>query len=909
MSTRFNLNGLPTEVQSDPSTPLLDVLRTELRLTGTKQGCDHEGECGACTVLIDNEPVQSCLTLLGAVADRHVLTIEGLKQFEKLDPLQQAFIQTGAVQCGYCTPGMLMAAKALLIREPKPNRQQIIEALDGNLCRCTGYTRIIDAVEFAAGMTPEKTPHEMTAGEDYLRMDSEGKVTGQTPYVEDIVLPDMLHMKVLRSPLHHARLDNIDTSSVSAMPGIRRVISWKDIPGINGFPEYSLEEPVLTPESDTLRMKGAPIALVIADTEDQAQAGCKAIKIKIDPLPFTFDPEEALKPGATLIAGNNNELSSFVITQGDLETSLKASKNVIDATYETAFLEHSALERESAFGFIDEKGRVTVSGATHQPHNQQRYVSEMLGIPLENVRVITPPIGGSFGGKQDPWPMMAVALGVYLLRKPIRLVYSRLESFDASPKRHPYKVHLKLGSRADGKLTGLSASILCNTGGYDSSGRYITNYAVTAIGGAYRWQAVNLLARSIYTNGPKAGQYRGFGTAQSNFALECALDEIIEKLDLDPVEFRIKNCIRPGENTFLGYPLIETLGYKEVLEQIRPYHKLFSEEAKKFNADHDPDKVRRGVGLAGMWYRFGKAGTLKIEAQAALSSEGHYIVYCSAPDYGQGTTTAMNQIAAEALGVSRNWVNVVNADTGQVPDSNIQGASRAVYFVGGAVTKAVQVLKDSIFSVAAEMLDVPGKDLELKSDRVIVTAQPNRFVSTMDIAHEFDLMGKSRRVTGIFDVSPNLGDQRPEYLPIFITGAHLADLTVDMETGMVQVVRVVAAHDVGKAVNPVDSSGQIEGAVLMGLGATLQEEYLPGLTTGFSHYHLPTIGSTPEIKTILVEVPSKYGPMGAKGLGEAAMLPTTPAIINAISRSIHERIRSIPATPEQILSAIQRRRS
>lgn len=893
--------------------PLLDVLRNELGLTGTKQGCDHEGECGACTILLDGRPIRSCLTPLGSVEGRNVLTIEGLAEEGHLHPLQSTFIEVGAVQCGFCTPGMLLSAKALLDREPKPDHTQIVEALEGNLCRCTGYIRIIRAIELAAarmrGETHEDftlTPGPSLLGGSALRTDSLEKVTGKTKYVEDMKIPGMLHIEVVRSPYHHARLQSLDVSRALQMPGVRRVLTSVDIPNINGFPDYSEEEPVLTPVGDTLRMRGAPIALVVAESADQAHAALEAVDMDIEPLPYTFEMDDALEPSAPNIAGVGNELSRFSIKHGDMAAAFAASDQIVAAVFETAYLEHAALERETLLGTMDEAGRITVIGGTHQPHNQQRRMAQMLGLPENRLRVIVPPIGGSFGGKQDPWPFMAVGLATYHLRQAVSLVYSRAESFESSPKRHPYRVHCKVGATRAGKLTGLHLRVDCNTGGYDGGGHFIPNYALTAAGGAYRWQAVDGMARSVYTNGPKSGQFRGFGSTQSTFALECALDELIEKSGDDPVEFRLRNCLGPMEDTFLGYPLADTLGYSQVLKAIRPHYRVFLQEAEDFNVAHVGGNLRRGIGLAGMWYRFGKEGSLKIEAHAELAADGHFVVYCSAPDYGQGTNTTMSQIAADAFGVNRKRVEIVNADTARVPNSDIQGASRATFFVGGAVQRAANILKQSVLGVTAELLDVPAKNLMVKNDWVVVQDNGNCAVPLVDVAREFDRIGKSRRVVGYFDLSPAFPqEKRPEYLPLFVTGVQLADVIVDMETGVVQVLRVYAAHDVGRVVNPLDASGQVEGAIVMGLGAALQEEYLPGLTTGLSHYNLPTIRSTPEIKVILVEVPSRLGPYGVKGLGEVAMLPATPAIINAVSRAIGKRLRSIPATPERVLTLMQ----
>ncbi|HTO99868.1 MAG TPA: xanthine dehydrogenase family protein molybdopterin-binding subunit [Anaerolineales bacterium] len=737
------------------------------------------------------------------------------------------------------------------------------------------------------------------------REDALAKVTGRARYVEDQA-KGALSIRVLRSKWNHARLLKLDTGRAEHIAGVRRILTANDVPCVNGFPEYSSEEPILTAVGDTLRVRGAPIALVVAANAAQANLAAEAIKVEVEPLPEIFDMEEALRPGAVHIAGEANELSRFTVKQGDTAGSLDASDRLVEAVYTSTFLEHAALERESILGMTDEAGRILVIGGSHQPHNLQHYIAEALGLALEEVRVIVPAMGGSFGGKQDPWPFLAVALAVYHLREPAALIYSRRETFDATPKRHPYRMDFRIGATSGGEMTGLRVHIDCNTGGYDGAGQFLPNYAVTAAGGAYRWKAVDAIARTVYTNGPKAGQFRGFGTSQSTFGLECALDELIEQGNDDPIEFRLRNCIRQEEKCFLGYPVGDSLGYREVLEAVRPDFRAYTEEAEAYNAEHARGPLRRGVGVAGMWYRFGKAGNLQTEVKAELARDGHFIVYCSAPDYGQGISTVMSQIAADAFGVSRHRVEIVNADTARVPNSDIQGASRATFFVGGAVVKGAEALTEALLGVASEMLEAPASQLTVHEDRVALREKPNRCIGLAEVAEEFDRIGKSRRVTGLFDLSAAFPEQtRPEYVPLFITGAHVADVQVDLETGVVDARRIVAAHDVGKAINPQGATGQIEGAVVMGMGAALYEEYLPGQTLDLSHYQLPIANGIPEIKAILVEVPSWFGPHGVKGLGEAPLLPSTPAIINAVSRAIGIRIRSIPATPERILRAIR----
>lgn len=919
MYISFILNHQPISIHSDPARPLLDVLRDDLGLTGTKRGCDYEGECGACTVLLDGQAVRSCLTPVGKVAGREVLTIEGLATGGRpggenepcLHPLQQAFIEAGAVQCGYCTPGMLMAAKALLDREPSPSRAQMIEALEGNLCRCTGYSHILEAVERAAALlrgestAPNEKSDGPPVGGTLLRADAVDKVTGRARYVEDISMAGMLYAQVLRSPHHHARLRALHTAAAAQVPGVVCILTAADIPGENGLGDYSRNEPILAPIGDTVRMQGAPVALVVTTRPEAARAGLEAIEVAYEPLPHTFELKAALHPDAVPIYPSGNILTREKITHGDLEAAFAAADVVAETVYRTTYLEHAALEREAVLGYVDPEGRLTIVGATHQPHWQQGYIAAALALEPSRVRVITPPIGGSFGGKQDPWPLVATALAVQRVRRPVRLAYSRRESFDASPKRHPYTMHYRVGATDDGHLTGIRVRIQANTGGYDAHGQYLPNYALTASGGPYRWAAVDAQAQTVYTNGPKCGQFRGFGTPQSTFALECTLDELCQRLGQDPLEFRLRNALRQSEISFLGYPVAESLGYTDVLESLRPRYLARRKEVEAFNAASG-GRYRRGLGLAGMWYRFGKSGSLCVEAQAELAPDGHFVVYCSAPDYGQGTNTVMSQLAAETLGLPRERVDLVNADTALTPDSGIQGASRATYWVGSAVCRAVQNLKHSVISTAAELVDWHPDDLHLQGDLVVARSEPARTVSLAQVARELDRLGLPRKTWGHFDLSACFPQEtRPEYVPLFVTGAQLAEVEVDLHSGEVRVLRIVAAHDVGRAINPIDARGQIEGAVLMGLGSTLLEEYIPGASTGFSDYYLPTIRSMPEIEVILVEVPSFHGPLGAKGLGEAAILPTTPAIVNALSRAIDRRIRDLPATPERVRQAIR----
>lgn len=755
--------------------------------------------------------------------------------------------------------------------------------------------------QFQPGLKP-------AVGGSDRRIDVQGKATGRTRYVEDMRMDGMLYAYAVRSPHHHTRLAGIDVTKAEKMPGVVRIFTARDIPGENGLSGYSQEEPVLTPVGDTLRQKGAPIALVAADTLEHAREAGKALEINYEVLPHFFTIEEALDDSAPPLYRSGNILNSYCLAHGDLPAAFSTSEVVIETEYQTSFQEHSTLEREALLAYVDETGRLTVYGGTHEPHWQVGYIAQNLRIDPQRIRVILPPTGGSFGSRQDPWPFVAVGLMAHILKMPVLLPYSRREVFDATPKRHPYHMRMRIGAQANGSLTGIQVRIQANTGGYDSHGYWICNYAVTSSGGPYRWQAVDAQAEAVYTNASKSGQFRGYGTPQSAFALECTLDELAQRLGLDPLELRLMNRLEEGQVSFLGYPVQESLGYVEVLEALRPHYLEFLKTARDYNARGGDLKM--GVGLAGMWYRFGKSGSLEIETWAELAKDGHFIVYCSAPDYGQGIETVMLQLAAEALGVDRDQVELVNADTGLTPDSGIQGASRATYFIGSSVMNAVQNLKEQIWTAAAEMIDCEPTALSLEGEWVVGRAEARQRVRLAEVAEELERIGKSRRVKGIFDLSPQFPiESRPEYLPLVTTGAQAALVLVDMQTGQVNVKQVAAAHDVGRAISPRSAEGQIEGAILMGIGTALTEEYVQGVSTGFTDYILPMVYEAPEIKVVLVEKASYHGPLGAKGLGEAAILPTAPAVINAVSRTIGARLRRIPAVPERVLKAICSRRA
>jgi CO/xanthine dehydrogenase Mo-binding subunit len=792
--------------------------------------------------------------------------------------------------------------------------------------------------------TEQRGDNRPVPGGEQRRLDALDKVTGAARYVQDIKMPGLLHAALVRSPCPHARVLGLDVSRAVDRAGVVAVLTAADIPGKNTLEGYSRDEHLLAPVGGYVRMVGDALALVVADSLESARAAAAVVVVDYEPLPFNYDAVAAMEPDSEPLHARGNILNRFEIQYGDLSRASSTADLVLDAEYRTPFMEHAALERETVLSYVEPSGRVTVVAGHQQPHWARGWIAALLGLPSDLVRVITPPMGGAFGGRQDPWPLMAGALAAYHVRQPVRLTYTRHESFDASPKRHPYKMNYQVSAREDGTLLGLRLRIVANTGAYDCDGYYIPYYALVAGGGPYAWQAVDGCAWSVYTNGPKAGQMRGFGTPQAAFALECALDEVAARLGVDPLDLRLKNAISDGTETFLGYPVAETVGYRQCLQAVEPHYRAALSAAEAFNrarcqegGPESPSHLgggrsgwRRGVGVAGMWYRFGKMEPFDCRALGELGQDGEISFFFSAPDYGQGTTTAIAQLAAESLGLPRDSLRVVNADTALTPDSGIQGASRSTYWVGGAVSAAGRSLRAQIVRVASEMLDrhpdtlslspglVLAADEDCESSRDLRASGKAISVSLAEVAAEMERMGLPRKVMGSFapdypgpagSLGPATDTSRlqPFFLPFFVSGAHVAEVEVQVETGDVRVLRIVAAHDVGRVINPLGARGQVEGAILMGLGSALMEEYLPGVTTGLSDYYLPTVQSMPEIEVILVEIASRWGPLGAKGLGEGAILPVAPAILNGIYHATGARIRELPATAERVLKAIRSR--
>ncbi|MBU1748012.1 MAG: molybdopterin-dependent oxidoreductase, partial [Chloroflexi bacterium] len=610
----LTVNGTPRQVEIEPRTMLLDVLREDLGLTGTKNGCG-QGHCGACTVIMNGKAVRSCVTLARRADGAAIETIEGLAQDGELHPLQRAFVDQGAVQCGFCTPGMIMAAKALLDANPTPTEADIEQALKRNLCRCTGYAKIVEAIQVAAGQrsAPEAAPdgrQSAVVGQRMPRPDAVAKVTGAAIFAADYRFPDMLYARVLRSAHPHARVLGIDTSLAGTAPGVVAVLTAVDVPGRPNHGVSRHDWPVLVAVGGVVRYRGDALAVVVAETEAQAEAALEHIAVEYEPLPAILSSEEARRPDAPHLHPGGNLLKHTHVERGDVDAAFKQADVVIEQVYHTPATDHAFLEPEAAVA-VPTAGGVTVYAGSQIPFKDQAQIAASLALPLEKVRVVHPAVGGAFGGKEDISGQIHAALAAVVTGRPVKLVYTRSDSLRYHPKRHATTIHYKTGATRDGKLVAVAVEILGDTGAYASLGEFVMARTATHAAGPYDVPNVRLDSYALFTNNPPAGALRGFGVPQSCFACETQMDMLAERLGLDPLELRRRNSVRVGSTLPTGQVLRESVGLLETIERVEQAMRA----APVDDRPADPTR-RRGWGVACAFKNVGLGGPLPDSAGA-----------------------------------------------------------------------------------------------------------------------------------------------------------------------------------------------------------------------------------------------------------------------------------------------------
>jgi CO/xanthine dehydrogenase Mo-binding subunit/aerobic-type carbon monoxide dehydrogenase small subunit (CoxS/CutS family) len=890
----FTLNGRPAEVSGAGLDRLATVLRRDLGCKDVKIGCDA-GDCGACTVLIDGQPVCACITPVGQAEGRRVETLGGLHAADPvMAKLARAFERHGAAQCGICTPGMLVSAAALLRDVPSPEEGQVKDALGGVLCRCTGYRKIIDAVLDWRGVDG---PEDGRVGGALRRVDGARKVDGREVFGDDAAPEDALVLRVIRSPHHRARFDFGDLAAYALSEGLDLILTAADIPGQNAFgviPGF-VDQPVYA--EGHARFRGEAVAAVVGPADRMA-------RLDLSAFPVTWHPEqEALTPEAARAVGDlhgtraGNVMCRGFVRKGEAEEAIKRADVVAEGSFETGFIEHAYIEPEAGFARWAD-GRVEITGGTQAPQMNRESLALILGLPESAIRILPTAVGGGFGAKLDISWQPHVALAALRLKRPVRVAYSRADSMASTTKRHPARMTVRTGATKDGKLCGFSFEGVFNTGAYASWGPTVANRVPVHAGGPYAHGDYVARTEAVHTNCVPAGAFRGFGVPQAAIAQEAVFDDLAEQLGMDRLAFRLLNALENGVPTTTGQVFDGAVGIKPCLEALRPAWEAGLRAAEAFNTGGGP--LRKGAGIACGWYGCGNTSLPNPSTiRAGITSEGRVVLHQGAMDIGQGANTVIAQIFAEALGVPVGQVEIVGPDTDVTPDAGKTSASRQTFVSGNAARLTGLALRSEVL----RLTNCAEGDIGLGRGGVTVTA-PDGVIHRLPLP-EGD--GYALEAAETYDPPTLPLDENGQGVPYAVYGytAQMAEVTVDTELGTVTVDRIHAAHDVGRAINPLLVEGQIHGGVAQGIGLALMEEYIPGRTDNLHDYLIPTIGDVPPITSHIIEVKDPHGPYGAKGLGEHVLIPTAPAILAAIRHATGARITRVPATPDRLLAAIR----
>jgi CO/xanthine dehydrogenase Mo-binding subunit/aerobic-type carbon monoxide dehydrogenase small subunit (CoxS/CutS family) len=902
----FSVNGRLVEVAVPGTRRLSRVLRDDLGLTGTKVGCDA-GDCGACTVLLNGEPVCSCLVAAGQVGDCDVTTVEGLAVRSPLhDDLQKSFLAHGAAQCGACTPGMLVAATALLEKNASPSEDEVMDAIGGVLCRCTGYRKIVRAiVEANAEQVQPSLPDAGEAvGARLVRLDGKRKVDGSEIFGADEVPASALAVRVVRCPHHRARFTFGDIGRFAEEhPGVALVLTSRDVPGIDCYgviPRFA-DQPVFAHAE--ARFRGEAVAAIIGEQDALEALDLSEFPVRWEELPPLKTIENGLAAGAHLVHENrvDNVLVRGRVVRGDVDAALSEAEFVVEGAYETGFVEHAYIEPEA--GFARRVGdTIEIQACTQSPYMDRDDIAKILGIAKEKVRIIPTAVGGGFGSKLDLSVQPFVALAAWKTGRTVRMVYSRHESIISTTKRHPARMRLRAAAGRDGKLTALDFSADFNTGAYSSWGPTVAGRVPVHASGPYYVPHYRALTRAVHTNIVPAGAFRGFGVPQAAIAQEQLYNDLADKVGIDRLEFRIQNALSNDTPTVTGQILGEGVGIRACFEALRPKWNAARKQAAEFNSKSN-SPLRRGVGVAGMWYGCGNTSLPNPSTvRVGLKRDGRIALHQGAVDIGQGSNTIVTQICADALGAPIAQFDLISGDTAITPDCGKTSASRQTFVTGKAAHMAGSKLRDQILKLA-DACECGA--IEFDAGAVSVLENGVRKSVALEKL-PVDRYGYVITSEVTFDPPITPLDENGQGTPyaVYGFGAHMAEVEVDLELGTVKVLKVTAAHDVGRAINPTLIEGQIEGGVAQGLGMALMEEFFPGKGENLHDYLIPSVGDIPPIESILIEDPSSIGPFGAKGIGEQAVIPTAPAILNAIHDATGVRIHRVPATPDRVCAAI-----
>ncbi|MEN6440368.1 MAG: molybdopterin cofactor-binding domain-containing protein [Syntrophobacter sp.] len=876
----LKVNGRFRQVVADSSMVLIDLLREEYCLTSVKQSCDRVGQCGACTVIVNGKAVRSCLVKVADLDAAEIITVEGLGTPENPHLIQEAFVLSGAIQCGFCTPGMIMAAKALLDVNPDPGVEDIKKAFRRNLCRCTGYTSIINAVRLAARflrgeVTPDQVrpdPAGPKMGVSHPSPSAMLKACGTAEFTGDIILPGALELAAVRSPYAHANIRKIDVSAALAMSGVVGVMTARDIRGTNRLKYLVPDRPVICGEK--VHLLGDAVAVVAAKTREQALAAVGAVEVEYEPLPVLTSPVEAMADSAPQVhPGQPNLCFRQPLIKGDAERALAESAVVVEAEFKTQINHQAPLEPEVSVAFLEGEGEeptLVVIGRSISIHAHMAAIRDAVG--WKNMRYEEAYSGGQFGIKAEVITEGIAAAAALHFKSAVRYVPSLEESILITSKRHAFEMKIKLGADEHNRLTAMAMDILIDDGGYHSNASIIALRALNNLSSSYNIPNINSLARVVYTNNPWGSSARGAGPPQTHYALECAMDMLARKVGMDPLEFRLINSLKPGQAKATGH-VVHEWPFPGLCEAIRPAY----ENARKEAALHTAGPVRRGVGLAAAAFGIGGTGD-RASACVELDPDDRVTVYAAAADPGEGNDSMLSQLAAHVLDLPLSEIRVVSRNTDQTAAAGPSSASRITYMVGGATVEALKKLRqamDEAGSKSCEGLKKAGKQTRYEGEKHTLEVSP---------------------------LDPETG-QGPSY-ESQVHSVQMAEVEVNVETGQTRVIRITTAVDAGTVINPLALIGQVEGGADMGVGYALREEYIAGRTKDWATFKYPTMKTAFEMDTIIRETPRSRGTLGATGVGEMSMTTTAPAVINAIRDACGVWIRHLPATPGRIKAAL-----
>lgn len=896
---KVDINGTPTECSPRPGQCLRTMLRDHAHFE-VKKGCDA-GDCGACSVLVDGEPVHSCIFPAFRAAGREVTTVAGLGTPDDLHPMQRRFVEAGGFQCGFCTAGMVVTASTLT----ENDMTELPQRLKGNLCRCTGYRSIDDALHGV--VNTEKPTEGPSSGRSMSAPAAARIVTGTEPYTLDVAMAGLLHASVLKSPHAHARVLSIDTSAAESLPGVRLVLTSADSPDrvfSTARHDQRADDPDDTRVIDTvMRFKGQRVAVVVADTLAAAEAGCRALVVEYEVLPAVFDPAEAWLPGAPLVHGDKgpearigdpsrNLVAELHGGTGDVVAAVAAADSVVTGRFRTQRIQHVHLETHGTIGWIDDTGKLTLRTSTQVPFLVRDEICEIFGLAREKVRVFTARVGGGFGGKQELLTEDVVTLAVLKTGLPVQFEFTRTDEFTVSPCRHPFQVDVTAAATSDGTLTALAIDVVTDAGAYGNHSPGVMFHGCGESVAIYRCPNKRVDARSVYTNNIPSGAFRGYGLGQVIFAVESALDDLARDLDIDPFEFRRRNVVVPGDPLVAAHVEGEDLQFGSYgLDQCLD---LAENALRSGNGVSAPEGWKVGEGMAAaMIATIPPRGHFSV-ASISVLDDSRYEVRVGTAEFGNGTTTVHTQIAATELRTSPDRIFVRQSDTDAVTYDTGAFGSAGTVVAGKALYAAARALSARILEIAAEITGCTAGTCVLGPEGVQCG---DRFVSLSDV----------RTAAGGTLTTEGDSGGVPRSLAFNVQAFRVA---VEESTGTVRILQSIQSADAGTVMNPQQCRGQVEGGVAQAIGSSLYEEIRTDgagtvITDSIRSYHVPQFADVPRTEVYFAETYDQLGPFGAKSMSESPYNPVAPALANAIKDAVGSRLYELPLSSERVWRSLE----